>query len=527
MLTQQKLIENASIRLFPLKGYLREALNLKKAMDNLSDTQYKEKAPFVNFSKSLQDAIELMARALQGVPKGYDIDHDLIFKEEATEESIMQFLSAPENKKITDVLLNDRLLAELERNTKIAKRLNKWLAEPLGIAYGVLHTASFTVRFPPIDTILATFAGGIRFLRTLIQYQAMKYDPGLKGPYESKLYSAYVGFAGGLALVGIGVGMIFTGVVASFAAPILIAAGTLALTMSNLIALGSGLRDLVNEFRYHKEPAATFGLRMLKKASNCLRLASSSALYLCVSILAVAAVVALFVNPIGLAVLAGAVATIAVATACVSIASFFANKLLSKEIKKINAERLENTKILRNVAEPRYESGLKNKIKNILKNFARSGFAAKEEHPLLFEMRDLKPVAARVSENFSVQSLKKLKADIESKNSGDKAILMFFGMLPKNRAEPAQMIRLEDPKLILKFLEASKLMGVEIQFDPQDLAVMRGQTTDPKLQEIQKLFAKINAYTEEDIKNQWKMIHEKWGKDWKLGESSSPPHFHP
>lgn len=190
--------------------------------------------------------------------------------------------------------------------------------------------------FPPVvGQILQATIDIIKALESAAGFLAKRYNP-MRSSEESKSsspekiarrVSKTFRMIGLVSLVGLGVGV---------ASPVLlgvVVAGTLALGIANVVSLGSELKKFGDELK--KKDVGAKGLRLFRQGLNCVTRASNSSLYICLSILAVGALLS---NPVGLSVVAAVVVTIAAVSLGVSLFNLGMKYLATRQIKKQEAE---------------------------------------------------------------------------------------------------------------------------------------------------------------------------------------------
>lgn len=354
----KRLDHNIRIYFF-VKGYIREAWKLARAKKTGQDKKYKKKEPFVNFSEEAQELIEILSVRLLS-SKGFKVNDSIPFEEHWIQKDIKVFLQ--KNREIEKVLNDKILLDALEKSKKRSVKLVERFSHPLMLAGEVCHAASYKFPVPPVNLILESLYGILTYASNQIHKRAMRYDPDLKNISTVEKYSTYTSSFGSIVVIGLIIAALASGPVSLAIAAFLTAIGSLAISASNLMKLGGSIVSLINEIRDHKEPKDTYKWRVFKRVLLCGRYALSSAFYLCMSILAVAAVVALFTNPIGLAVLAGSMFTFALVAVGVSIGTLILTKLADRKIKEITKKHLNQE----DKKDFRVSPGYKNKDKHVL-----------------------------------------------------------------------------------------------------------------------------------------------------------------
>lgn len=455
----------------------------------------------------------------------------------------------------------------LEKNIKIASRWMNWAVRPLTIAEETCKIIALHYPVVGVDAILGTAVALLGTLRNLALKRALKNDPSLQGPTATKSYSVYTGLLGLCAIIGISLGAI--GVEAA-AVPWLSAIGFLFFSGAMLIRLGTAVKSLWHEFKHKKEPKETFRLRIFKKTLTCLEFTMKSAFYLCLSILAVAAVVALFTNPVGLSILAGAIATFTLATAVVTLGIVFLKKIVEWRIHK-NLKKITQTKKTK-----KYSIHLENKTQSLLRHLkprdskevvATEAYRSMLGHPLEAEKRRIhvhsRPIPRSSYEALSIASIKVLehnqknnplykgvhykveashktgreiltvsidktdklkqkdeikryyndKKEVEitlNREPSDKAI---FILLELNKAfRPLEMDACGDANTTLRLFEAAKLAKVDLVLHPKDRTLLYSIAENPKRKAY---FEAIDSWSSEEFHlyvNQKKAMGT-----WKLG----------
>lgn len=304
--------------------------------------------------------------------------------------------------------LDKKVWEDLETQRSDANIWNKWIASPLSVAAEVCESASFKYPVPPADVILLMIQTGLAFFANRANQQAMKYDPAIQPlPEKVTVYPKSGLFGGGVALLGISVGVLFTGPLVTFLAPVLTAVGALAVSVISLIAFGRSIGAFVREIRKNKDPKETHGLRIFQKGLECLKSAMVTAFYISVSILAVAAVVALFAHPVGLGVLAGGMATFALVTVGLSVGTAILSKVSEWRIKKITERSLKEEVELEKKpgADNAVELTQQNLRENLLEN--KEKFIHRAQTDKAFETRE----SASLSQTAEPQTVDPSKAE--------------------------------------------------------------------------------------------------------------------
>ncbi len=319
-------------RLLAVQAYIREAwkLALAKKIPSVSI----KTSRFSSLSPKTKLGIEKLSKELWlGSTIALNANPEA-FTESWTEKEFSAFFK--QNPSVEQIISNSSAIVDFENNKKAADRWNKWAAKPLSLVSGLCDAAAFKYPLPPVDWILSTVSSTALFLKNVSHHQAMKFDPKLQGKKQSKLYSAYSSIAGSIALMGLSVSAFATGPVAVVAAPILLAIGALSISLSHLIAAASTILELKKEITQKKDPKDTYKLRVFQKGLKLIKQGMSSIFYLAMSTLAVAAVVALVANPIGLSVLGGSMLMLAAVTAGISLVTTIAAKMTGQRIKTID-----------------------------------------------------------------------------------------------------------------------------------------------------------------------------------------------
>lgn len=338
MLTEEELEDNDYQALLKQRGYIREALLLARSKKKRESEPYDTKKPFANFSKKTKKLIAEISKNLEAELDEQafdDIDSD-VFQETWTKQNIKLFFK--KNKVLEKtlrekILRNENLMRDIENSKKIARRWKKWISEPLLTASETMHAFAYKFPFPPVDLTFLTLAGIGTFIGTLCNYQASKYNPGNKKLSGDQPILISTSVFGSIALTGTILALVLTGPVITVVAPIMIAIGAAGVGISNVISFFKSLVKLGKTIA-NKEKKESHGLRILQKSLRSFKLAASSLFYICVAILAVVAVVALFSTPIGLPVLAAGMFIIAVITSAVYIVSSILEKITRWRIKK-------------------------------------------------------------------------------------------------------------------------------------------------------------------------------------------------
>ena len=335
---KKKLDDDANRYLF-VKGYIREAWNLAKAQRENQDQQYKKNKTFRNFSKDTQELIALLSNKLL-LTDDFNEDDSTPFEEHWIQKDIKEFLK--KNREIEKILKDKILLDALEKNKKKSVKLMARFSHPLTMAAELCHAASYKYPVPPANLILESIYGILMYAGNLIRKRAMKRDPDLKSFSPVERYSTQASSFGSLVVLGLIISAAASGPASVIIAAFLTAVGSLSVSIANLMRLGGSIVSLIKEIREHKEPKETYKWRILHRIMACAKYATSSTFYLCVSILAVTAVVAIFANPVGLAVLAGSMFTIALIAIGVSVGTLILSKIAENRINKITKEHLGN-----------------------------------------------------------------------------------------------------------------------------------------------------------------------------------------
>jgi len=566
--SESELDEKAK-RLFKLKGYMREAWKLaqvKHLEEEEQEDEYREES-LSKFSKSAQRRIEKISDALLS-SKNFDPAQLLPFNTDWATADIKKFLL--DNSGLEEILFDEKMLSALEKNLKMAGRLNL-IVDVLSAIADTCQAVAYKYPIAPVDAILATIVPACIAARNLALRYALKQDPNFqssfKGPAQgTKTYAVYTGLLGVTTLAGIAVGILSTGPLAVTVAPFLIAVGSVFFAMSNLVRLKSSVDELIDEIKNAKTPKETYRLRILNKGLDCMRTAVGSAFYLSVAILAVATVVALFTNPVGLAVLAGGIATFAIVTAAVSLATIVLKRTVEAQIQKKQAPDLKTDKITEHSSE------LKNKAKGVLEHLKKLGVSRELENhvsPLIHEVEQKtrqihahsKIISHQAYQELALASIKALehnqktnplyegvqyavekssktgreilsvsvpsasrksedaikryhndKHQVEitlNRDPSDTAIFILFDL---NKAFlPLEMDACGQVSTALRIFEAAKLANVDVKLHPKDLALLN-TATDPKLKAY---FKAIEHWSPEEF--QAYAEKQKKAGDWKLG----------
>lgn len=350
MLTEEELEDNDYQTLLKQRGYIREALLLAKSRKKRESEPYDKKKPFINFSKKTKKLITEISKNLEAELDEQafdDIDPD-VFKESWNKQNIKLFFS--KNKALKKavrekILRNKNIMRDIENNKKIADRWKNWISEPLLTASETMHTFAYKFPFPPVDLTFLTLAGIGTLIGTLCNFQASRYNPGNKKLSGKQPLLISTSAFGGVALIGTILALVLTGPIITIVAPIIIAIGAAGVAISNVISFFKSLVNLGKTIS-NKENKESPGLRILQKSLSSFKLAASSLFYICVAILAVVAVVALFSNPIGLPALAAGMFAIAIVTSAVYIGSSILERITRWRIKKAesNLKKEKNLK---------------------------------------------------------------------------------------------------------------------------------------------------------------------------------------
>jgi hypothetical protein len=491
-----KLDEDVVNRCLFVKGYIREAWKLAKAKCKGQDEQYKKRKPFVSLSKETQALIELLSKKLL-LSTSFNANNPVPFAEHWTPKDIRVFFK--KNKGINKILQDRLLLDDLERNKQRAIKLIARFSNPLKIVADLCRATSYHFPIPPVNLILGTIQGALTFLSNAMRHRAMQYDPDLKVFSSVQRYSVYVSGLGSTTVVGLIMSAVASGPLIVPIAAFLTAIGSLSVSISNLMQLWGSIISLANEIKKRKDPKETYNWRVFKKATSYVKYATHSAFYLCVSTLAVAAVVALFANPVGLAVLAASMFTMALVAVGVSVGTLILKKLANHRIKSITKAHLEKgtdkklhaSPILGNKSKRTIERAatlghrrhithsstasvmgpgfaLMRKTLNDRKRICASGRSLSLQDYQQLSLIALKELAQKKKHDPIYQGVKysiEKQKDKEKDQESDKLVIQ----VPKQNAEGAKLEKIYDK--IERYRNKKKAVELQLTYHPSDKAL--------------------------------------------------------
>lgn len=238
---------------------------------------------------------------------------------------LAETLTQPQNEAFTKALFEE--FQTVKNNKRRARRIDSFIVAPLNNITNFCGSIAYNYPLPPINWILNAISTGAYFLSNMMSRIVVKFNPDRAGPPIINTSSTTLGF---ISSITAGIGM----VVGAVAAPWFFAVAALSLALQNLVLLGGSLKEWVDTIRT-KEPKASYGLRVFNSTIQCANNALGAAFGLSMSILAVAAVVALFANPVGLTALAGAAFIFGLSMAAASLGASIVGKVNERAIKRI------------------------------------------------------------------------------------------------------------------------------------------------------------------------------------------------
>ncbi len=345
--THQPITPDRVKNILPHIAYVAVAIKLAQARKKNQELSKEDKEHFNSLSKKTQQLIEHIENDLQSMPSSFIEDPDnpksphSLFDSKQWKNKESQAAAIQEHfEKHPNMLYNleQHRVKDMEENKKWSNRINSYLVTPCLMAANVctalyknLHSIpGAEIAIAPLYLVYA----GLHFIARLGQGAAMKSNPDLEGPKKIKAGSAFFGFASAACMTTGAIGVL---VFAPWAA-IPLAGAAILMSVSNLAAFGGAFKDLLKEWN-QKEPEDTLYWRRFNHLTKTFGPITSAAFYACCSVLAVA----LLLNPVGIAALAGIIGGFAIGTAAVAIGSFIAGKLAEKKIESINKARIENT----------------------------------------------------------------------------------------------------------------------------------------------------------------------------------------
>lgn len=409
-------------KLFLFKGYFRLAWQFAKLKKINSNNDAAEKT-LLAFDEDTQKSIKsLAAPMLKFIDEHPEFDLSTpAFEENWSQNDIQAFYE--QYPFLMGSGLDKKVWEDLETQKSNGNIWNKWIASPLSVAAEVCESASFKYPVPPADVILLMIQTGLAFFANRANQKAMKYDPAIQPlPEKVTAYPKFGLFGGAVALLGIGMGVLFTGPLVTVLAPFLTATGALGVSLISLIAFGRSISAFVREIRKNKDPKETHGLRIFQKGLECLKSAMITAFYISVSILAVAAVVALFAHPVGLGALAGGMATFALATVGLSVGTAILSKVSEWRIKKITERSLQEQVELEK--KPGTDNAVELTQKNLLENKEEVSHRAQTDQA--FETRASASLSQTVQpETVGASKAESLESQKESPEKTDRKHMTF------------------------------------------------------------------------------------------------------
>lgn len=242
------------------------------------------------------------------------------------EADLRNFLLESHHKNILDTLQKHR--DQLEKNHKKSERWMKWVSDPAEIISSFLHLGEDLP--PPINFILKPIRVGFSYISHLAELKAMQYDPDRIGRRRMGQKGALIGVAAATGtLVGVASMLLGGAAVGVALAPISIFLGVSAMCLSNLIATGKSIRNLVKDWKVKEDEKSPWPRRIGMMAHTLSNVAGAAF----TAVLAVAAFAAI-ANPIGLAVAGGLLFTWAAVTAGIGLFSYLAKTIAEKLAKK-------------------------------------------------------------------------------------------------------------------------------------------------------------------------------------------------
>jgi hypothetical protein len=403
MIRQRDLIdENVVQQWLELRPYLIEALKLAQSIRKGSDEQYRKSGSFSHLNGSTRDSIESVSEELFS-EIDLSSEEDLLWRDNWTAIEVRAFLKR--HRRLQQKIQDKSILEGLEKRYKRAN-LYKGVAEKLMRYADIAHRSPYlNVHIPPIDWIALLITAVPAFFGAMARFKAAENNPDFVSCHVERSQSVLTMIFVTSAVIAIPLIIFASGPIAVGAAAFFVASGTLAVAANSLISLSRSIIDVIKEITYHKEPKETHLLRVFRKLTACVKHASSVVFYICISILAVAAVVALFTNPIGLGVLASAITTIALVTLGITIGATLCSKLAKRRIDHIERTELASSKLHRSERKPMARSIVKPRtellqsLKSALQTDKKSAFKGG-----LYLMREI----AASDSSFSMRAVKQI-----------------------------------------------------------------------------------------------------------------------
>jgi len=335
--------------------YMQEALKLARldSEDPGSAQAYVESDEFEahdeQAKKIIRRMVDILAKKTLG--KILDIEHEL-----ESAKDLREFFE--KNVDIAKKILKDeQIQAALEKVSVAVALWQKWVTDPANATRELFDRTAENYPYPGIDWALGTLGGLAEIVQRFGQNQQKNYSLALGvTPTATRGAKTFLGLA-----TMIGFGLTFVGgATAAVASPLLVALGATAVAGTNLWEFGKTVKRLYQEIKYKKDPPETYRLRVVDRSLETLKNGVTTAFYLCMAVVAIGGLIAVFSNPVGLGVLAGSLAAIATGIAVTSLVAHLLRKRTQARIKKIEAEmglsKDENN--LDKAYKPEIDSGL-------------------------------------------------------------------------------------------------------------------------------------------------------------------------
>jgi len=373
------------------------------------------------------------------------------------------------------------------------------------------------------------------FIGAVYNYRAARNNPGLEYRGVIKAQAVLTMLLAVTAIIAVPIIFTAGGMVAVAAGGILLTIYGVGMSLNSLMLLGKSLRQAYKIIKNRREDPVGYREKLRYTLLEALKNAADATFFLSSSILAAIGLVALFGNPIGLPVLAGAMATIAYVTLTVLVVSAILQKKSFLSMKKMKEAYFDYQESLGHKNTILYRN-LRKAISILDKRHGNENYRKEAaQHPGLFIARQAKkhnydlswqtshPIAHKSYQVLFKETVDTLEKFLKSKHPvyegvsheqktlhgdplglevkipvdasagmtdtfqrythKDGIVNMKMSQNPTDKAlcvfmdlhrgfSPLAMKPGREPIMVLKVLEAAKLAGVDLRIHPQDRAAI-------------------------------------------------------